>query len=313
MLLINNVLIVFILSFSTILKAEVGMNGMISPRPIITYEGRHSNKNNPPSLIDQKISASTPLYRNEQDTYALTVVGAQLHFGQSTRLSSGAVVPSNLYRSEIGLQFSRRLLEKRFWSLKASVGHASDDKFAGTKDATFSLNATYGFPGSGGGYWMLGVFVSNNGPIANYIPIPGAMYSYRTETFKALIGFPFSSLQWTPYLPWSFSLAIFGLTGNLEVAYGAPDKLQFFSGFYMSRQTFIPSVRANEKYRLTFAENKTAIGVRTPISEMLKMEIQLGKASKRSFFEGIGFINKDGGSADLGSTYYTSLNLRVTF
>jgi hypothetical protein len=160
---------------------------------------------------------------------------------------------------------------------------------------------------------MLTAIFSNNGPLVNYIPIPGVSYLYKTDTFTGMFGLPALSIRWTPVFPWAFALAIFGPTVQSEVSYGSIDRVQFFSGFYWTRQSYIPSTRDNDKDRLTIEEKKAAVGFRTLIWGTMIGEFQLGQAFDRSVYIGNGLFNKDGGSVSIPADWYLSASIKVRF
>lgn len=273
-----------------------GLNAMGPPVSLISYDGRYSPGSSSTSFIENKLNISAPIYKSEADTVSLSLAGSSFHLGNSLTLDSGKKVSTDLYRTEVGAQYFNQLPEKKHWGLRGSIGYAGDKPFTSSSDLTYSFSANYGFPGSGKGYWMLTAFFSNNGPLVNYIPMPGVSYLYNTDTFTGMFGFPFTSMQWTPVFPWSFSLAIFGPTVQSEVGYGSIDRVQFFSGFYWTRQSYILSKRDNDKDRLTIEEKKAAVGFRTPVLGPMIGEFQLGQAFDRSVYIGNGLFNKNGGS-----------------
>lgn len=290
-----------------------GLNAMGPPVPLISYDGRYSPGSHSTSFTENKFNISSPIYKSDADTVSLALAGGILHLGDSLVLSSGKMVPTDLYRIETGAQYFSQLPERKNWSVKGSVGYAGDKPFVSSNDLTYSLNANYGFPGSGKGFWIVSVFFSNNGPLGNYVPIPGVSYLYKSDTFTGMFGFPITSMQWTPVFPWSFSLSVFGPLVRAEVGYGSIDRIQYFTGFYWTRQSYIPSERDKDKDRLTIEEKKAAIGFRTPILGPMIGELQAGRAFDRSAYIGDRLFNKDGGSVTIPSDWYLSTSIRVRF
>jgi hypothetical protein len=291
--------------------------GVLSPfgtpsGPLISYDGRYSPAHSS-SYSENKLHITSPVHTSETDSTALFMTGTAVHVGAAPLLDSGKPVPSDLYRVELGSQYFRKLPDNRNWGVRGSVGSAGDKPFARFDELTFTVNANYGFPGSENGYWKLNLFISNNSPIGNYIPIPGFGYLYKTESFTGLFGFPVLSIQWTPLFPWSFSLGILGPNIQTEAAYGSIDRFQLFSGFYWTRQNYIPSVRDHVKDRLTLEEKKAAVGLRTLIGGAMLAELQLGQAFDRGAYIGNGPLNKDGGSASIPSDWYVSTAIKLRY
>lgn len=290
-----------------------GLNATNPPAPLISYAGRYDLGENSPSFTENKINISSPIFRAETDTVTLSLAGGNFHIGDSLVLSSGKQVPQDLYRAELGAQYFKKLPDKKIWGLRGSVGFAGDKPFVNTTDLTYNLSANYGFPGSGNGYWLLNVFISNNNPLKNFIPVPGFIYLYKTESFTGMFGFPVLSMQWTPVYPWSFSLAVFGPNIHSEVGYGSIARFQLFSGFYWVRQNYLPSDRNNVKDRLTIEEKKAAVGIRIPVLESMLAEIQLGQGFDRTVYIGNRLFNKDGGSISLPVNWYLSTGMKLKF
>lgn len=280
------------------------------PIPSVSYDGRYGSN---ARLTEHKLQITAPLHATQTGTVSLSATGGTVHTGNSPVLISGKRVPIDLYRLEAGIQYFERLPGNKNWGLRGAVGSAGDAPFSRLDDTTFSLGASYGFPGSENGSWKLGIFMSNNNPIMNYLPIPGVSYLYKSETFTGMIGVPMLSLQWTPVFPWSFSLGAFGPNILAEASYGDIDRFQVFSGFSWGRQNYILREREHATDRLTIEEKKTAFGIRIPLGEPLLAEFQAGRAFDRSMYIGNGPFSKSGGSAAIAADWFLSTTLKLKY
>lgn len=280
------------------------------PIPIASYDGRYSPGDSV-SFLENRANLSAPVYKTEKDSLALSVAGGDFHFGNTLTLDTGTQIAEDLYRIEVGAQYAHQLSGKKAWGLRSSIGYAGDKPFNNARDITYGLSGNYGFPSSDKSYWILSIFMSNNNPLVNYIPIPGFAYIYRTATFTGMFGFPILSIQWTPTFPWSYSLAVFGPTVQSELGYGSLDHFQVFSGFYWTRQQYLPSDRPTAKDRLTIEEIKAGIGFRTPIWAMAIGEFQMGRAFGRSLFIGSGLTDKSGGSLGVEGDWYATWSVKA--
>lgn len=284
------------------------------PIPLFSYDGRYSGgENGGTKIYENKANLSLPVYKDGSDAFTVSLAGGQLHLDDSLRLDSGTKVPETLSRIELGVQYFHQLPEKRNWGIRGSLGYAGDKPFASSKDMSFSLSGSYGFPGSGNGYWMAMVLMSNNSPFLNYIPIPGIVYMYKTPTFTGMFGFPILAMQWTPVEPWSYSLAILGPTAQTEIAYGHRNQVQVFTGYSLLQQSYIPSERTEDRDRLTLQEQKVAAGVRLGFIKSLPLEIQAGRVFGRSIYMGNGLFNKDRGSVELQDDWIFNVGLKYAF
>lgn len=278
------------------------------------YGGSTTFANGASSITQHRLTTAYPVTKDNTDTYSLYAVASSLHFGDTPVLSGpSTVVAKDFYRVELGAHFSRRLENGHGWGGRFSVGSASDRLFAGTRDMIFTATANYSFPGSETSHWVLTVFISNNSPIANSIPIPGFIYLFRTNRFIGMFGLPFASFQWTPFLPWTLAVTIFGPSINSEIIYGERGHIQGFAGFNWNPQSFLRHDRALDQDRLFVNEMKAVAGVRSPLNSNLSGELSAGYAFNRSVFEGPRFDKRDRGHFNLQDAWLAQWNLRYIF
>lgn len=291
------------------LRAEPSM--MSPPAPLVTYDERWSG--NTSSYNERKFSVTKPVMKTEKETMSLSLLGSQIQFGDTIFLDSGTELPTELSRVEIGTLYFHQLEGRRNWGLRGIIGYAGDELFKHGRDVSFTVTAHYGFPGTGYGFWMWTVFLSNNSPLLNYVPLPGFVYFYKTGTFTGLFGLPFATMKWRPTIDWSLGLSVVGTNVSSEIAYGSLDTWQFFTGFNWSRQSFILTDRAPRGDRLTLEEKKYGFGIRTPLLDMLDAEVQASYVYDRSIYMGQGLSNRDRGSARVNSSPYVSASMKAEF
>jgi hypothetical protein len=291
--------------------AVLGGLGLFPSRtPNLSYGGWDAPSGNG-GVVQHRFTATVPVYHDSTDAISLSLGGASLHFGQVETLSGSNIqLPTDLWKIELGASFSRKLEDDKFEGARLSIGSASDQPFDGIAVTTFGGSAYYSWASSETSRWMLTVFVSNNNPILNYIPIPGFVYIYQKGTFVGMFGFPFTSLIWSPVAPWMFSLSAFGPTINAETGYGNPKGTQLFTGFSWTQQSFLREGRGDPKDRLYYDEKHLPIGVRFPLFGV-KSELSTGYTFDRSLYEGTRFGKKENGIATLDASWYYAWNLKV--
>jgi len=291
-----------------------GDNAAGPPLPLISYDGRVFFGDKAPALNEQRVNVSAPVYKSEKDTLGLSLAAGDMHIGDDLHLDSGFAVPTDLYRVELGAQYFHQLEGKKTWGLRGSLGYVGDKLSKSSSDMSFSLAGTYGYPSdSQKGYWIFLVFLSNNSPLGNYVPIPGFLYIHRTEHFSGMFGLPLITMQWTPEEPWMFSFSAFGPTIQAEAARGHLDGAQFFAGYSWAQQMFIPSARTVDKDRLTILEHKAMLGARHVFAESLLGELQVGRSFQRRINLGEGFLNHDRGTLDIHDDWYASWTMKYAF
>lgn len=279
-------------------KTVIAINGMLAP------EGT-------PTVIEQsKFNVATPVWNKNGEAFALSLSASQIAFNEKRSFDSGIKTPKELQRLDLGAQYSRALANKGFFGLRGSLGSASDRPFDTDEEVTFSLTSFYTRPEDTDRQWIWTVFLSNNNSFANYIPIPGFIYLYKTEGFTGMFGLPFMSLQWTPKVPWILSMSYFITNFNSEIAYGLRDKFQTFAGFAISQQNFLRAEREERKDRLFFNEKKVFAGVRSPLTQGVSGEVQSGISFDRKLKEGESF-NDTHMEADFKRSWYVSASLNL--
>lgn len=292
-----------------------GSNAMGPPIPLITYSGRvmpgEGEKN--PSYSEHKVDFSVPVYKAEGYTIGSSLAAGQLHLGETVKLDNGRELPTDLHRYEVGAQYFSQLSDKRMLTVRASAGYVGDKPSVANKDASYSINLTYGKPASGNGYWIYALYMSNNSPFINFFPIPGVIYMYRTPTFTGLFGLPVLSLQWTPEELWSYSFSLFVTNVQSEIAYGQRNQFQTFLHYSFNQQSYILHQREQDRDRLTLQDQKLAAGFRSVLMKKMQLEFQAGRSFDRTLYIGKGFMNKDRGSATIDADWFGSLGIKVAF
>ncbi|HMN67295.1 MAG TPA: hypothetical protein PKC28_02030 [Bdellovibrionales bacterium] len=292
----------------------MGGNAGAPPVPMLIYGGYAvPAKTGESSVTQHRFQASAPLSQGERDNYSVALSGGAFDFGAPVVFPTGLELSEEFRRVDLGGVFFRKVDEDRTLTVRASIGGASDELFKEFKDTTFSGSVAYSMPGTERSHWIVSVFISNNNPLANYVPIPGFIYFYRQGSFIGMFGLPFGSVIWAPRPPWAFALSLFGPTVNAEASYGAREGLQGFLGFNWSQQTFLRREREKEKDRVYVDEKKAFVGLRGPLFVKLHSELQLGPVFDREVWEGARFGKRRSGTVRLDDAWFAAWNFRLTF
>lgn len=279
-------------------KTIIALNGMTAP------EGK-------PAVVEQgRLNLSSPIWSNEGKALAFSAGVGTVVLNEKLRFDNGEETPRELHRLEVGGQYSRSAPDSRFYGARLSLGSASDRPFYSKDEISFNLNGFYSADTKASNLWIWTVFLSNNNPVANFIPIPGFIYLYKKEGFTGMFGLPFLSLQWTPRNPWVLSFSTFLTNVNAELIYGLSNQLQYSAGFSSSQQSFLRQERKDLKHRLFFNEKRVYTGIKSPLNNSLSLDGQLGLSFDRSLKEGERF-NDTELEADLGKSWFVSLGMNL--
>lgn len=292
-----------------------GMTGLGALAPMLSYEGRilpaGKKGENSPSMSENMVRMALPLFKGERETVALSLSGGNLHLGEKVNLDTGAEVPKNLLRTEMGLQYSHKLPGHKAYGIQGNFGYTGDEINPETQ--TYNLNVNYSYPGSKKGVWVLMLIFSNNNPLGDGVPVPGFFYIHKTETFTGVFGLPVLSMQWTPVKPWSFSFSALGPLIRSEVSYGAVDQTQFFTGVSWIQQRYLLSDREEKNDRLTFEEKRAEMGFRRQLVEKVFAEFKGGYSFDRFVYIGKRLFDKAGGEAELKDGLSASWSVKILF
>lgn len=288
----------------------MGRFGLLPPKKtIVSANGQMAPEGNPVVIQQGRINVSTPIWTKQGKSFSLSTGAGSVVFNETQKFDNGQNAPQELHRIEAGGQYTRTTKDGLFGG-KLSVGSASDRPFHSKDEMAYSLNGFYTANTTGDRLWIWTVFLSNNNPVANFVPIPGFIYLYKEEGFTGMFGLPFLSIQWTPKEPWVFSVSSFLTNLNTEVAYGFRDQLQVFTGFAISQQSFLREGREDSTDRLFFNEKRIFTGVKSPYTKEVSLEFQTGLSFDRSLKEGRRF-NDTHLEADLGRSWFVSLGMNL--
>lgn len=295
------------------MSGMIGELGAGARAPSISYSGWLEPRSDSGNAFQNRATASVPVYRDEKNTYTVSASASDLHFDRQQEFSNQSYsVPQDLQRYDVGVSYSRKLAAAKMWGAKLSVGSASDHPFANFNTTTFLALGYYSIPGqSEASRWIFTIFMSNNNEIANYIPIPGFVYTYTTATFTGLFGLPFAAVQWRPSSMWTWSGSLLGPEINLESAYGRIRQTQGFVGYSWSQQSFLPKDRPDQRDRLYFNEMRAFAGIRSFFSRDFSFEFETGYAFDRSLYEGLRTFSRDVGSTSLSNAPFAQITLKM--
>ncbi len=292
----------------------IGGMGLVAPdRRVLSYSGSMAPQND--RLDRHRLNFSSPIWAHGKETFSMSLGAGSLNLQEKYVLDKKKVeVPQHYNRVELGGNYSKALKNNRVLGVRASIGSASDKVFHSSRELIFSMNASYAYPSEDkNNFWMLTVFMSNNNPLANFVPIPGFVYFHKTSKFTGMFGLPFASMQWTPVDPWLFFASIFVTNINLEAVYGHRDQIQFYTGFSMAQEAYLRVDRERSLDRLFLDEKKLFLGARAPLTKNLFTDLQFGQSFDRKVFEGRSYGDRRMGEDNLKNSLYGTLSLNVIF
>lgn len=265
-------------------------------------------------LARYDLSATMPLARGESDSWSLSVSASLLDVDTTAVFpQTGAAVPDELWKVNLGLGYGRRYDDGRFLGVRASVGSASDEPFDSGDETTFSTVLFYRKPAAGRNAWLYFLALGNNREELDYVPIPGfAYWSQPSEKFQALIGLPFLMLNYRPSPRWALGLSYFAVTNvRASTTFRPHKRVGIYASYDWRHDSYFRAGRDLEDEKLFNYEMRAALGVKVDLPRKLSVDVSAGWSFDRFMFESEDYFDRDR-RVDLEDAFCVRVKLAVT-
>lgn len=240
---------------------------------------------------------SLKIHGEESDELKKVGVNATLPINKKIKTNFGAyktrLSATDLYEVNLGFSYSTLTQNKKPIGTSFSIGSASDKPFKKTDDATYTASAFFVNPNSDKSAWTYMVFISNNTPLLNYFPIPGVLYSTKSENFQGSFGIPINSLRWKFHKNVRFDFALLGPFYQTEVVYLHSEKKEIAIGSNWFSKSYLLEQREHKEDRLFLEEKKLYLSYREVFLKQHFYEVKLGQVFDRRLFTAKNFGDED--------------------
>jgi len=269
-------------------------------------------------LTREYFQFSAPVWSNGTDTLVFST-----HV-QETSVSTAAILPTTqtpfpdqLWNVWLGVNYFHTFENGVTGAVIFEAGSASDKPFSSLRDDSAAGTALVIIPHGDRDAWILGLQASTNSQVLYNIPIPGAAYLYNpNEDFQALIGLPYSAINYRPTHDVQFQLLYMFLTTiHARAIYKPHDDWQLYAGFDWSNENYDLADRTSSNERFFYYEKRLLAGWQWWWSKHLAIEFVGGYAFDRYFVENNGFSFSLGGfnRVDVGSGPFVTVQLDYRF
>jgi hypothetical protein len=294
-------------------ELTAGLTPPNQQKTTIKYEGVFFDEAEFPTgdsaMMQNGLSFSTPVQKTETSSLALAGRADEMKINPTRDNLSG------LYDFELGLTYTRILEERRMWAVTGSYGSASDKPFYTPEVSTLGLTALYVKPATENDTWLFLINYSNNRPILNNIPLPGFAYFYNpSKEFRGVFGLPFAMVNWQFVDNWTMSFfTLLPWVIKASINYSLSGPVQAYFGFDFSQKTFLMYDRVNKEDRLFYDQKKFFVGLKSPVSKELAVEIEMGHAFDRSFFVAENYEQNPSNPLEIGNAFYIKTVLSARY
>jgi hypothetical protein len=270
-----------------------------------------------PVISDHRLRGAVVVKKDDQDLWTLNARAANFHLTGNgvTIAATGVVIPQNLWDLEVGGSYSHHISERSDTSVSLSVGSASDEPFHGIDETVFHATATYSIPSGKQNRWLFFLVFSNNSTLLNYVPFPGFAYEVHDpeDGFEGIFGLPFFSVMYRPIAQIDLRASAIFTNISAEAGYlpfleaGLPF-FRTYAGYYWNQRAWLRAGRTDEQAELFFDRMQAGMGIRSPISAQLSVDLFSGWEFNRQFLEG-DRIFSDVPAVDLQASWFVQLKL----
>lgn len=235
------------------------------------------------SQSDQKIQGNAPLWVSEKDSLSLGIKWSQLNLNGGDRLKR---LPRQFYDNQASLNWKHQEDSSTFWGTSVSFGSASDQPFSSGDTSTLNITGTYSSSQDPTSRWVYFLNYSNNRTFLNHVPIPGFAYiMIPNADFVGVFGIPFAMIRWKFSERWSTSHFLGPFVLRSDLGYSINGPIQAYTSLESSPQTFYREGRAEKEDRFFYNESRWSLGLKTPLSQQIFVDLYGGLTFNRSVFE----------------------------
>ncbi len=266
-------------------------------------------------LTEQRASLFTPLYQSSTDELAFSARTLYQDIDTRARFpEAGGRFPSELW--DAGATLSYRHKFDNGWSggVALTVGSASDEPFNSVDEMYFRLVSLVRVPQGERNSWLFSlIYASDEQIFGHTIPVPGIAYAWvPSDSFTAVIGFPFSLIRYKPVEKITFDVEYFPIyTVRSRITWEIFRPLRTYVGFQWDSDHFYRADRDDKDDKIFYREMRLYAGARFDLRH-IGFEVTGGYAFNRFYFEGEGYSDRHDNRIDVGSTLFIvgKVNLR---
>jgi hypothetical protein len=274
---------------------------------------RVENQNTRLDLTQHNVTLVTPLFQNSTDELAMSARLRYQDYDTEARLpDSGQRLPNELWDARAGLSYRHKFANAWILGGSLTVGSASDKPFHSEDELVVRAAALLRVPSGERNAWLYSLTYANDVEIfgMRHVPIPGVGYLYApSETFKAVIGFPFSSVEYKPFDRLTLEASYFPVrTVRARATYAIFRPLRIFLGFDADHDSYYLAGRGDKDDQLFYYEKRITAGMRFDLRHV-GIEVTGGYVFDRFYFEGERYSERNENRFNVGAGTFVAARL----
>jgi hypothetical protein len=266
-------------------------------------------------LTQHNVTLIVPLFQSPYDEWSMSArLRYQNYDTEAVLPDSGQRFPEELWDARAGLSYRHKFANQ--WTLggNVTVGSASDKPFDGMDELIVRATGLLRVPRGERDAWLLSLSYASDAEIFHlrHIPVPGVGYLYRpSDTFTAVIGFPFTSVEYKPIKPLTLEASYLPVrTVRARATYVVFAPLRVFLGFDADHDSYYLAERGDKDDQLFYYEKRVTAGMRFDL-RYVGIELTGGYVFDRFYFEGERYSERNENRFDVQDGTFIAVRLGV--
>jgi hypothetical protein len=264
-------------------------------------------------LTQHNFTLITSLFQNSTDELAMSTRLRYQHYDTAARLpDSGQRLPEELYDARAGLSYRHKFANEWILGGSLTVGSASDKPFHSEDELFIHAAALLRVPSGPRNAWLYSLTYASEVEIfgMRHVPIPGIAYFWApSDSFTAVIGFPFSSVQYKPFEALTLeALYVPVRTARARATYAIFRPLRVFVEFEADHISYYLANRGDKDDQLFYYEKRLTAGMRFDLRHV-GIEVTGGYVFDRFYFEGERYSERNENRFDVGDGTFVAARL----
>ena len=239
-------------------------------------------------VIEHSFSLNTPIAQDDRNEWALSGDARyqDLH-NRAILPDTRQRFPDELWDVTFGGNYRHKFENGWIGAGGVTVGSAGDQPFQRRRDVFLRVLAMLRVPQGERNAVLFSLIYASDNEFVGGIPVPGLAYQYvPSDRFNAVIGAPFSSVEYRPIDPLTLEAQYFPLRRvRTRATYQLFRPLRLFAGYDVDNDRYYLAARTFDRDRLFYYEQRLMAGVRFDLRHV-GFQVRGGWAFDRFYFQG---------------------------
>lgn len=240
------------------------------------------------------LTLAVPLVQDSRNEWSLAARGRFQDFDtRAFFFGSGTRFPDELWDVRLGAAYRHKFDNNWIGGGSLTVGSASDKPFDSADELIVQAIGFLRVPHRERNAWFFTLIYSNDQEFLSGVPIPGVAYQWvPSDTFNAIIGVPFTAIEWKPMEALTFEASYFPVRNvRTRATWRIFRPLRAYVGFDWDSERYMLADRTDDDKRLYYYEKRVIGGARFDLKHV-GVEVYGGYLFDRFYFLGESYSDR---------------------